>query len=79
MNRPELYSEIRQALSAPTVKQREAYARFLHTLAAATVIGEATLIFAEGATTLIGAWRIMGLTISGVTCFMGGALLSRGE
>ena len=79
MRRPELFSEIRQAFTAPTIKQQEVYARFLHTLAAASVVGEATLIFTEGSVTLIAAVRIMGLTITGVVCFMAGALLSRGE
>jgi len=74
----DLLSEIRQAFSAPTFRQQEAYARFLHTLAAASVIGEATLIFAEGAVTSTAFGRIVGLTISGVTCFVAGALLSRG-
>ena len=78
MKRTRLLAEIRQAFSAPTVKQCEAYARFLHTLAAASVIGEATLIFAEGAATFTSIGRLVGLTISGVLCFEAGALLSRG-
>jgi hypothetical protein len=64
-----LLAEIRQAFSAPTVKQCEAYARFLHTLAAASVIGEATLIFAEGAATFTSIGRLVGLTMGGVLCF----------
>ena len=78
MNRFEMLSQIRQAFSAPTFKQQEAYARFLHTLAAASVIGEATLIFAEGAATWSAIGRIAGLIISGVRCFVAGALLARG-
>jgi hypothetical protein len=66
------------ALTDPTVKQKEAYGRFAHTLAAAAVIGEVTLIFAEGAP-WASVWRIVGLALSGVTCFVGGALLSKGE
>ena len=78
MNRVELFLQIRQAFSAPTYRQQEAYARFLHTLAAASVIGEATLLFADGTVTATTVGRIVGLTISGVICFAGGALLARG-
>ena len=78
MNSSGLSSEIRQAFKAPTAKQKDAYARFLHTLAAAAVIGEATLIFAEGAVTWTAIGRIVGLTISGILCFIAGALLARG-
>ena len=77
--RSELLREIREAFSVPTVKQREAYARFLRTLAAAAVVGEPTLIFADWPLTAIAVGRIVGLTISGVLCFLAGALLARGE
>ena len=79
MKRPELFSEIRQAFTAPTIKQQEVYARFLHTLAAASVIGEATLIFAEGSVTLIAAVRIMGLTISWRSMLYGRRVTVEGE
>ena len=70
--------DIWQSFSAPTGKQQEAYARLLHTLAAASVIGEVTVIFAEGAMTSTAIFRVAGLTVSGVTCFVMGALLLRG-
>jgi hypothetical protein len=79
MNRSELLREIREAFSVPTGKQREAYARFLHTLAAASVIGEATLIFAETPIAAITVRPTLALTVSGVLCFLAGALLARGE
>jgi len=78
VNSVELFSQIRQAFSAPTYRQQEAYARFLHTLAAASIIGEATLLFADGTVSVTTIGRIVGLTISGVICFVGGALLARG-
>jgi hypothetical protein len=79
VKRVELLSDMQQAFSAPTRKQQEAYARLLHTLAAASLIGEVTVIFAEGMMTSTALFRIAGLTVSGVTCFIMGALLLKGE
>jgi len=78
VTRVELLAELRAAFVAPTLKQREAYGRFAHTLAAASVIGAVTIMFTED-----GAWsttaRVTGLIVAGVTCFLTGALLSKGE
>ena len=78
MSRVELLAELRAAFVAPTVKQREAYGRFAHTLAAASVIGAVTIVSTEG-----GTWSSMGrvtvLIVAGVTCFLTGAMLSKGE
>jgi hypothetical protein len=65
------------ALTNPTVKLKDAYGRFARTLAAAAVIGEVTLVFAENAA-WASAWRVIALALRGVTCFIGGALLSKG-
>ena len=78
MSRAELMAELRAAFITPTVKQREAYGRFAHTLAAACAIGAVTIMFTED-----GSWstaaRITGLIVAGVTCFLTGALLSKGD
>jgi hypothetical protein len=63
------------AFRTPSSKQIEAYARFLHTLAAAAVIGAITLVFAEGGITWSLLWRLIGLVVSGVTCFLMGAAM----
>jgi hypothetical protein len=74
----ELLTVLQAAFATPTVKQKEAYGRFAHTLAAAAVIGAVTIIFSEG-----GAWpsagRVIGLMSTGVICFLTGTLLSKGE
>ena len=79
MSRVELMVELRAAFVGPTVKQREAYGRFAHTLAAACLIGAVTIIFAEDGTSSSTTARVTGLIIAGVTCFLTGALLSKGE
>ena len=73
-----LVAALRAAFARPTLKQKEAYGRFAHTLAAAAVIGQATILFADNAA-LASAWRITGLAVGGVICFVAGALLTRGE
>ena len=40
-----LADAIREAFEHPTIKQKEAYGRFAHTLAAAAVIGAASVLF----------------------------------
>ena len=57
--------EIRRAFVAPTVKQKEAYGRFAHTLAAAAIIGDVTIIFGDWIVVPMSAWRVVGLTFYG--------------
>ena len=75
----DLLSEIRQAFGSPTVKQKETYGRFAHTLAAAAIIGDVTLVFGDWITVPTSALRVIGLTFTGVVCFLTGAMLSKGE
>ena len=70
---------LRRAFTAPTVKQKEAYGRFTHVLAAAAVIGAITILFGAGGMNAEIAWRIAGLAISAVICFVGGVLALEGE
>lgn len=70
---------LRRAFTAPTAKQKEAYGRFAHVLAAAAVIGAVTIVFGEGGMNSQIVWRIVGLAISAVICFVGGVLVLEGE
>lgn len=79
MKTRELRAEIIAAFRSPTLKQKETYGRFAHTLAAANLIGAATLYFADIQTTLILLYRIAMMLTAGMILFCVGALLSRGE
>jgi uncharacterized membrane protein YgdD (TMEM256/DUF423 family) len=57
-------------------KQLEAYGRFAHNLAAACVIGAISIIFTENR---YGLGHAIALLAAGVSCFVFGALYSRGE
>jgi hypothetical protein len=59
------------------LKQKEAYGRFAHNLAAAAIIGAVTVLFSEAS--LVGALRITGLMLSALICFALGAVLTKGE
>jgi len=75
----ELRAEIIAAFRGPTLKQKEVYGRFAHTLAAASLIGAATLYFADIQATLILLYRIAMMLTAGMILFCLGALLSKGE
>ena len=74
--------ELRMALVAafrrPTHRQKEAYGRFAHTLAAA-VIGAVTVLFSEMRFSVGGTMRLVALILSGLVCFAVGAILNKGE
>jgi hypothetical protein len=74
-----LQTEIAAAFGSPTFRQKEAYARFAHTLAAASLIGAITIMFSEGGFVWASFWRLLGLGLTGVILFLGGALLLKGE
>jgi hypothetical protein len=71
-----LLTALRQALVAPTKRQNEAHARFLHGLATASLVGSVTLIYASETVSL---GRVLGLLALGVICFLGGMLFLRSE
>jgi len=54
----------------------EAYGRFLHNLAAACVIAAMSIIFTESR---YGLPHVFALFAAGVSCFVLGALFSRGD
>ena len=76
-------SQLRLALVAafrrPTLRQKEAYGRFAHTLAAAAVIGAVTILFSEIRFSFGGTIRLTGLILCGLICFAIGAILNKGE
>ena len=64
-------------LRSPSVKQKEAYARYCHTLSAAGLIGTVTLVFSEPTLTLFGFLRAVAMLALAVLLFLSGtALLS---
>jgi hypothetical protein len=64
-------------LRSPRPKQKEAYARYCHTLSAAGVIGSLTLVLSEAPLTGFAALRGVAMFISAVLLFVAGAFLSR--
>ena len=64
-------------LRSPRAKQKEAYARYCHTLSAAGVIGSLTLVLSESPLTGFAALRGAAMFISAVLLFVAGAFLSR--
>jgi hypothetical protein len=60
----------------PTAKQLEEYGRFAQNLAAACVIAAMSIIFTESR---YGLPHVFALFAAGVSCFVAGALFSRGE
>jgi hypothetical protein len=67
------------AIRSPTSKQKEAYARYVHTLSAAGAIGSMTLVFSESPMTAFAVGRAGAMLVLAIVLFAAGALLSRGE
>jgi len=67
--------DVMQSLAAPSKKQREAYGRLAHTLAAASAIGSFTLAWTGAGTTPHNVWRVVGLASLGLLLFFAGSLL----
>jgi hypothetical protein len=72
-------AELATAFRRPTIKQKEAYARFAHTLAAAGLIGAGALIFTELPLSAYVVVRAVLMLLVGLVLFLYGTLLSRGE
>ena len=79
MKTRELRMALVDAFRRPTHRQKEAYGRFAHTLAAAAVIGAATVLFSETRFSFGGTMRLAGLILSGLVCFAVGAVLNKGK
>ena len=74
-----LSSALRDAFERPKLELQKAYVRFAHTLAAAAVIGAATVLFSETRWSVGVTVRMLGLLLGGLVCFALGAVLSKGE
>lgn len=74
-----LLDSIKQTFQYPTIKQKEAYGRFCHTLAAAALAGSLTVLHLDNKQTAFIAARFMVLLVSAVVLFVIGAMLSKGE
>ena len=74
-----LLDEIRSAFLTPTLKQKEAYGRFSHTVSAACTIGAVSLAFTESTNTSSAASKVFALVFWAVILFVVGSVLSKGE
>ena len=74
-----LRQEIRGAFLSPTLKQKEAYGRFCHTLASASVVGFITVLHLDTEPTWFMAKRAIALFVCGLVLFFVGSILSKGE
>jgi hypothetical protein len=70
-------AEIRQAFRTPTARQKEAYARYCHTISAAGLIGAATVIFSDSALTVSALLRAASMLVVAVILFLSGTLLNK--
>ncbi len=67
------------AFRRPTLKQKEAYGRFCHTLSAALFIGAASIGFTEVAVTIPVIFRLLFMVLVGVILFLFGIIQFEGE
>jgi hypothetical protein len=67
---------VRVAFVAPSGRQKEAYGRFLHNLAAACLIAATSIVFTENR---YGVAHMAALLAIGVSCFVAGSVFSRGD
>ena len=72
----EFIGALHRAFVRPTSRQREAYGRLFHNLAAASLIGCTTILFTENR---YGVLHGLALLTVGVICFAIGALLIDGD
>ena len=70
---------IGDAFKRPTQKQKEAYARYLHTISAAGLIGFVTLPFTDAGKTDGLGLRLAVLAFSALITFIIGAILAKDE
>lgn len=71
----EMLSAISRAFRSPTAKQREAYARYCHTLSAAVLIAAGAMPFAAAETTPSVILRVVAAVMLALLLFGWGALL----
>ena len=66
---------LRKALRSPTAKQKDAYARYCHTLSAAGAIGAVTLVFSESTLTAFALFRAAAMLVLAVLLFLSGTAM----
>lgn len=71
--------ELKDAVATPTGKQKEAYGRFCHTMAAAAIIGLITVVHLDSVASWYIVSRAFALGICAIVLFIVGAALSKGE
>lgn len=71
--------ELKDAFLTPTIKQKEAYGRFCHTLTVAAIAGVLTVLHLDSELTWYIASRAIALTSGALILFVIGAVLSKGE
>jgi hypothetical protein len=74
-----LLQDAGSAIRTPTLKQKEAYGRFCHTLSAASLIASVSVMFTETKANPDVMLKIGALGFWGVLLFWVGAVLSKGE
>lgn len=74
-----LLSDAKSAVRTPTLKQKEAYGRFLHTLSAASLIGAVTVTFTEPYPTASVCAKVAALVFWSCLLLWVGGILSKGE
>ena len=74
-----LLTSIQSAFRTPTLKQKEAYGRYSHTISAACCIGAVTIGFSESSATANTTEKVTALVFWAVVLFLVGSILSKGE
>lgn len=74
-----LLTSIQSAFRTPTLKQKEAYGRYSHTISAACCIGAVTIGFSESSATANTTEKVAALVFWAVVLFLVGSILSKGE
>jgi hypothetical protein len=74
-----LLIKIRDSLVRPTVRQREAYGRFTHTLSAASIVGAFTIAWTGSGWTFQKLGKVGGLAWVGLVLFLAGSIALRIE
>lgn len=75
----DVLSSFKQALAAPTIKQKEAYGRLAHTLCAVCCVGAMSVTFGSAFSMWVATWYLFFLVIWGLVLIVAGAILSQGE
>ena len=70
-------AEIAAAMRSPTAKQKEACARYCHTMSAAGLIGGVTLVFSDSTISVSAVFRALSMLLAAVILFLLGVALNK--